>query len=206
MNVYTMRAHTCDTNKYYKVPKDCIYITAIHHGQQLWTTDEQDPTKKFLDLFSSNADVLRYPLLHKTQLRQLFGEKVQVYYAESPDPIFRKYPNCLYNPLLDWQFKTRNVFEKSGLFKLGNVAQYYRGEIMYTKDNLTQNHLKFIYESSMYPSLDTILASTSFPVHYQDLRKNIYRQYEISQKELFKLYPGIYYNFTCRDPCSNSKN
>lgn len=35
MNVYTMRGHTCDTTKYYKVPKGCIYITAIHHGQQL---------------------------------------------------------------------------------------------------------------------------------------------------------------------------
>lgn len=202
MNVYTMRGHSCDTTKYYKVPKGCIYITAMNHGQQLWTTDEHDPTKKFLHLFSSNAEILRNPLLHKTQLREVFGEKVQIYYADSPDPFYRKYPNCLYKPLLDWKFDTKNVFEKSGLFQLGNVPHHYAGEILNTKNNLTPKHVKFIYDNSIFPRLDTILGSTNFPIRYETFKEGILQNYEISQRELFKLYPGIYYNFTCRDPCT----
>jgi len=202
MNAYTMRAHSCDTTKYYKVPKGCVYITALNSGQELWTTDENDPTKKFLDLFSSNAEILRNPLLHKTQLRELFGNKVQICYADSPNPFYRKYPNCLYKPLLDWKFDTKNVFEKSGLFQLGNVPNYYTGEILNTKDNLTPKHIKFIYDNSIFPRLDTILGSTNFPIGYETFKEGILQNYEISQRELFKLYPGIYYNFTCRDPCT----
>lgn len=99
----------------------------------------------------------------------MFGERLQMYYADSPDPAYRKYPNCIYKPLLDWQFKTKNVFERSGLFELGIVPYHYRGEILNTKNSLTPKHIN--------------------------------SEYEISQRELFQYFPGIYYNFTCRDPC-----
>jgi hypothetical protein len=141
-------------------------------------------------------------LFYQTELLDIFGEKLQIYHAESPDPVYRKYPNCCYKPLLDWKFKTKNVFEKSGLFELGNVPNYYAGEILSTKNNLTCKHLKFIYDNSIYPRVDTIIESTRFPVDYHEFTDNIKSAYEISQRELFKLYPGIYYNFTCRDPCT----
>ena len=203
MNVYTMRAHSCDTTKHYIVPKGCVYITAMNSGQELWTTDENDPTRKFLHLFSSNAEILRNPVAYESELRELFGNKLRICYAESPNPANRKYLNCTYKPLLDWQFKTKYVFEKSGLFQLDNVPNYYCGEILTTKhDNLTPKHIKFIYDNSILPRLDTILGSTNFPICYQTFKKSILQNYEISQRELFKLYPGIYYNFTCRDPCT----
>ena len=202
MNVYTMRAHSCDTTKHYIVPKGCVYITAMNSGQELWTTDENDPTRKFLHLFSSNAEILRNPVAYESELRELFGNKLRIYYAESPNPANRKYLNCTYKPLLDWQFKTKYVFEKSGLFQLGNVQHYYRGEILTIRNNnLKSKHIKFIYDNSIYPRLDNILVSSDIPAVYLDFKKNILDNYEITQRELFQLYPGIYYNFTCRDPC-----
>ena len=84
------------------------------------------------------------------------------------------------------------------------VTRYNVGltEIITEDGNITEEIVRFIYKNSIEPSADKIMANL------QKYKKSTYSFGDlqrasgtITQSELFKQRPGIYYNTACRAPC-----
>jgi hypothetical protein len=189
MNVYTMRSHSCDLKTKCIVPKGCLYVTLKDYGEIFF---KDDKAKTFLTLFSKNSYLLKDPIKYAKALKKIFGVNLDIV---KPGEFYR---NTIYLPLLSWKIGKILLSEKSGLFQMGNLKDFYDGEFLQSFKKLNEKNLDLIYSNSIYPNIDELKSSLKFPIHYETLKKKIKK---ISQKELFEVFPGIYYNFTCRKFC-----
>ena len=199
-SIYCMSGHSCDSLELRDVPPNCIYITFGLCGS---ATAVDNNHYKFIDMFKNNHIYLQNPIKYLPKLHEIFNYNIHIHYSEAKDPEMRKYVNSKYTPLLNFKIKHENIeIHKSGLYSIGSNLL---GKITNIKDTITKDNIKFLYENSLYPTTDYIINNifTNSNISYSNLNKYIDELLTIDQETLFKYYPGIYYNFSCRVDCNN---
>jgi len=227
--VYTMQAHGCDARNMLggvetlKVPEKCVYVTLAQCGQLGKVNLKY---KDLIDSIEKNDFTINNPVLYKTIIEKNIYAPIHVHYSEADNAFLKTYVNSHYFPFLAWQCDehgdhtkkpfTHVMMLKSGLYKSNvpliitdlpvgiqeNVDNYGFKRIITKENTITEEMVRIIYEHSIYPTADQVISNL------QKYKKSTYSFHDlesasgtISQRKLFDLYPGIYYNTACRGPC-----
>jgi hypothetical protein len=214
-NVYTHLGHGSEVvaGEALPVPAGCVYVTFTLCGEV--SRDSYRILKAFEDPAVSN--LLHDPVKHLRRLTDYFGESLHVHYPEAEDPTSRTYYDMKYNPLLGYTIDGNPTCfsKKSGLFRLGDNAVYRAPGGMQARevqidsrpytidfpcDNISEDHLKYIYKGSLFPTLAQVHSETDpmeKPITFSKLKKAM-KAYKYRQSWAFEKFPGVHYNFICR--------
>ena len=196
-SIFYMGGHGCDTADTLPVPPGCVYVTIAECGMQAFTDKTR---KKFIEMFSSNNDLLKNPIENLIELRKIFGPHLHIHYPEAENENMQTYTNNIYYPVLGWDNKSHQNVLKSGLYSIGT----YLKEDSYQKinGNITKEQLEYLYKDSIYPShYDLSDVMKLYDLSYGEFEEQINDVFVIDQSTLFEFFPGIHYNFACRSPC-----
>ena len=205
--VYFNSSHGEDIFFEKPVPPGCMYITLHQCGISTELRNYYKIMLAFDDIPKGIKAKLRDPLKHKDELGKEFGFTFHIHYPEAPHPSDRTYLESIKYPFVDFHIRNKSFFIKSGMFSLDNdnhftdtskeqgsqqVTHHYTG-------GFTDNNLKNMYEDSIFPTYELVkrhLGGSS-----DDIYENIdalTRDFKCTQSWLFKKFPGIHYNFSCR--------
>lgn len=210
--VYTMLGHGCDTGEILRVPKNCVYVTLSICGETMMMDSFIQET--FNTLFRDSNKLLQDPIRYKKELSKLMNVHIH-YDGQFADGTWcdPTYMDCNYHPFL--YYKGDNTVSASGLHLLGDDL-FMKGHPSVEMQKSPYTSLQFV----MFPpagappeSLDVIYGNSLLPT-VQDIKSSIKGVYtaakvgevakRITQSELFKTRPGIYYNIVCREPCRST--
>ena len=194
-NIYSMGAHACDTTQLLDVPDNCIYVTLGLCG------DVTYGSTKFEELFSSGNELLHDPIKNLHKLQELLGNTLHIHYKDAPSEHMRKYLNCIYQPLLISEKNVHCKIGQSGLHRIGSKIEGFKRKI--NTSNITRENIEYMYSKSILPSVNQIEYEYDKINHDYDTIVNHFRKFDISQSQLFDMFPGIYYNTSCRVDCDN---
>ena len=206
-SVYFNSSHGEDIFFEKPVPPGCMYITLHQCGISTELRNYYKIMLAFDDIPKGMKAKLRDPLKHKDELAKEFGFTFHIHYPEAPHPSDRTYLESIKYPFVNFNIRNKSFFIKSGMFSLDNhnhftdtskeegspqVTHHYTGVF-------TDNNLKNMYEDSIFPTYDMVkrhLGGSS-----DDIYENIdavTHDFKCTQSWLFKKFPGIHYNFSCR--------
>ena len=205
-SVYLNSSHGEDIFFEKPVPPGCMYITLHECGISTQLRHYYNIMLAFDDIPKGIKAKLRDPLKYKDELAKEFGFTFHIHYPEAPHPSDRTYLESIKFPFVD--FTNTKRFIKSGMFSLDNdnhftdtseeegidqVAHRYTGSFTNTR-----YHLQEMYEDSIFPTYDLVKhhLANSEPT-YGELN-NLMKKFKCTQSWLFKKFPGIHYNFSCR--------
>jgi hypothetical protein len=228
--VYTMQAHGCDMRnalggvKTLHVPENCVYVTLAACGK-VKKIDRY--YAKLIKLIDDNHFSIRDPVRYKTTIEELIELPIHVHHPAARDEFLKTYVDNTYYPFFAWHCDENGIVYndktiltthvrllKSGLYTTHssilndvpeNIETFSEEDMLFvfTKDGkITEEMVRYIYENSIEPSADKIMANLQkykkSTYSFDDLH---YASGTITQSELFKQRPGIYYNAVCRNPC-----
>ena len=217
--VYTMQGHGCDLKRTERIPEGCMYVTMALCGLPSYHDSSYN---KMLELFSSNDPMLRDPKKNLKKIEAHIGMKIHVHFHGTNDGDLNTYQDCIYDPFSKWHcdkdgkhVSEQNSSElthffayKSGLFEPGNdliIPQQ-----IFNKQTIPIEQINTLWEHSLLPTTKVILEQIKDGpfITYDTLNLAYHRALHtefgfesITQKELFRRHPGIYYNMACRVPC-----
>ena len=199
-NVYYMASHACDQNELIDVPKDCVYVTLGTCGLSvLARTTEQE---EFIKMFHNNNELLHDPVKHIEALQYRFGSNLHIHYPGAKDIRMRKYVNNLYSCFFNTVTlggRSDPSARKSGLHSIGT---YRTTKYIKFNDTITDEVIDYLYKESLYPTTQQIKYNHSLSNEsYADFESKMFTIFKVDQKTLFKYFPGVYYNFSCRSSC-----
>jgi hypothetical protein len=201
--VYLNSSHGEDIFFEKPVPPGCMYITLHECGISTQLRHYYTIMLAFDDIPKGIKAKLKDPLKYKDELAKEFGFTFHIHYPEAPHPSDRTYLESIKYPFVN--FNDTKRFIKSGMFSLDNdnnftdtseeegidqVAHRYTG-------SFTNYHLQEMYEGSIFPTYDQVKNLGDINNTYQELN-NIMKKFKCTQSWLFKKFPGIHYNFSCR--------
>ena len=232
--VYTMQAHGCDMRnalggvKTLHVPENCVYVTLAACGK----IKEMDRYyAKLIKLIDANHFSIRDPVRYKTTIEELIELPIHVHHPGAMDEFLKTYVDNTYYPFFAWHCDENGIIYsdntirtthvrilKSGLYttyssiSINDVPENIETlndedmlRVLIEDGKITEEMVRFIYEKSIEPTADKIMANL------QKYKKSTYSFNDlhhasgtITQSELFKQRPGIYYNVVCRSPCTSS--
>jgi len=180
------------------VPAGCMYIVSEECGIE-------GTIPHFLyDVFSDpgHAELLNNPLAHRAALEKLFKKRLTIYKEGDSCPHI-EYTLLGYGRNTD-QYDKEDAFniEPSGVYSVpASRADWLidggeRGIKRWTQrivNPMKPAEIRRTFQGAVYPPIDG-LATKAASVHELGLKESV----RISQENLFKLMPGIYYNFLCR--------
>jgi ankyrin repeat protein len=205
--VYTVLGHGCTLNQKLRVPKGCQYVTLVPIG----TSSDASAMNNiiFENAFQKNHELLKNPKANIAELKKLLNyATISVhYYTENKSDITGSYYNAEYRPFQKWDTNNKSDIllskkdnsilyaASSGMHILGSKINNFVGNIKKNNIAYTINH---IFNESIYPSKRDV-----FRV-YRESNKidDIGAKFKIDQNTLFKKYPGVHFNFVCRDKCN----
>jgi hypothetical protein len=216
-NVYYICSHGCDTEDILHVPDNCVYITTNLCG--MVSNGLSDNHKKFLQLVADRSPIIRNPIKEEN-IEYLSKEftNLHIKHKNALNPISRTYVKSYFSMILDYNDdKSKNIvnhkrgtfLQKSGIYKIYN---YIQNTIIFKSSNgiqirdeyITENDVDIIYNQSIYPTPELIKLYIKLPTEFREFCILIQIYFNIYQNDLFKLLPGIYYNLSCRSPCTGN--
>lgn len=208
--VYAKEGHAEDLLFEQPVPPGCIYVTIEECG--FLSSNWGKLLFAFEDKPAGIRDKLRDPIRYKYDLMAHFGRSFHIHYPEAEEHGDRTYMDCIHYPFMAWKKKVCEI-GKSGVLSLddNNVfvdetipgKQYDEHKVLKTIDcdNITDQDLEKLLGGTLFPTLEMVkgdLAHINGPITYSAL-KSVIDNYKFTQSWSFKMFPGIHYNFSCRD-------
>jgi hypothetical protein len=203
-SVYLNSSHGEDIFFEKPVPQGCMYITLHECGISTQLRHYYNIMLAFDDIPKGIKAKLRDPLKYKDELAKEFGFTFHIHYPEAPHPSDRTYLESIKFPFVN--FNDTKAFIKSGMFSLDNDNHFtdtseeegVEQVIHKYTDSFTKLHLIQMYEDSIFPTYDLVKhhLANSEPT-YGELN-NLMKKFKCTQSWLFKKFPGIHYNFSCR--------
>ena len=215
--VYTKEGHGEDILFEKPVPPGCVYVTieecsilSSNWGKLLFA---------FEDKPAGMREKLRDPVKYKRELLAHFGRAFHVHYPEAEKHGDRTYVESIHYPFLAWNREECKI-GKSGVLSLDDnnifvddsiVAKepYDEEQVLKIIDcnNIKDEDLHKLLDGSKFPTYQMVKDDLSYlgddPIKYGDLRK-IMNRYAFTQSWSFKMFPGVHYNFSCRDIAKHS--
>ena len=215
--VYTKEGHGEDILFEHPVPPGCVYVTieecsilSSNWGKLLFA---------FEDKPAGIREKLRDPVRYKKDLLAHFGRAFHVHYPEAERHGDRTYVDCIHYPFLAWN-KEECKIGKSGVLSLDDnnvfvdeaiVAKepYDEEQVLKVIDcnNITDADLHKLLDGSKFPTYQMVKDDLDYlgddAIKYGDLRK-VMNRYAFTQSWSFKMFPGVHYNFSCRDIAKHS--
>ena len=214
--IYTKEGHGEDILFEQPVPPGCIYVTIEECG--ILSSNWGKLLFAFEDKPAGIRDKLRDPVKYKYDLMAHFGRSFHVHYPEAELHGDRTYVDSIHYPFLAWN-REKCQIGKSGVLSLddNNVfvdpsikgdKSYDEEQVLKTIDcsNITDDDLHKLLDGSKFPTYEMIKEDLEFvdkPITYKAL-KNAMDKYAFTQSWSFKMFPGIHYNFSCRDIAKHS--
>ena len=203
-SVYLNSSHGEDIFFEKPVPPGCMYITLHECGISTRLKNFYNIMLAFDDIPKGIKAKLRDPLKYKDELAKEFGFTFHIHYPEAPHPSDRTYLESIKFPFVN--FNDTKAFIKSGMFSLDNDNHFTdtskeEGVEQVTHEytgSFTKLHLLEMYEDSIFPTYDLVKhhLANSEPT-YGEIN-NLMKKFKCTQSWLFKKFPGIHYNFSCR--------
>lgn len=209
--IYTKEGHGEDILFEQPVPPGCVYVTIEECG--ILSSNWGKLLFAFEDKPAGIRDKLRDPVKYKYDLMAHFGRSFHVHYPEAELHGDRTYIDCIHYPFLAWN-KEKCKIGKSGVLSLDDnnvfVDPSIKAEKPYDEEqvlktincsDITDDDLHKLLDGSKFPTYEMIQEDLEFvdkPISYKAL-KNAMDKYAFTQSWSFKLFPGIHYNFSCRD-------
>lgn len=201
--VYLNSSHGEDIFFEKPVPPGCMYITLHECGISTELKHYYTLMLAFDDIPKGMKAKLRDPLKYQAELSREFGFTFHIHYPEAPHPSDRTYLESIKFPFVD--FTNTKRFIKSGMFSLDNdnnftdTSKEDEDQVThsYTTNSLTSNNLKKMYEGSIFPTYELVNNIVEDADNYKGMYKRI-KRFKCTQSWLFKKFPGIHYNFSCR--------
>jgi hypothetical protein len=173
----------------------------------------------FEDKPAGIREKLRDPIRYKRDLLAHFGRAFHVHYPGAERHADRTYVDCIHYPFLAWNREQCKI-GKSGVLSLddNNVfvdetivakEEYDEDQVLKIVDrnNITDEDLHKLLDGSKFPTYemvkDDLPYSESGTLTYSDLKK-VMDKYAFTQSWSFKMFPGVHYNFSCRDIAKHS--
>jgi len=195
-SIFYMGGHGCDTADTLPVPPGCVYVTIAECGNVSYINKNY---KKFIEMFSSNNELLKNPIKNLIELRRIFGPNLHIHYPNAENEYMQTYTNNRYYPFLAWNKTEHQTALNSGLYSIGTPLKY---DYRVINGTITADHLTYLYKDSIYPShSDLSDVMKLYDLSYGEFEEQINDVFVIDQSTLFKFFPGIHYNFVCRSPC-----
>jgi len=215
--VYTKEGHGEDILFEHPVPPGCVYVTieecsilSSNWGKLLFA---------FEDKPAGIREKLRDPVKYKRDLLAHFGRAFHVHYPEAERHADRTYVDSIHYPFLAWN-RDECKIGKSGVLSLDDnnvfvdetiVAKEPYDEEQVLKivdcDNIKDDDLHKLLDGSKFPTYQMIKDDLEYlgdePIKYSELRK-VMNRYAFTQSWSFKMFPGVHYNFSCRDIAKHS--
>lgn len=227
--VYTKEGHGEDILFEHPVPPGCVYVTieecsilSSNWGKLLFA---------FEDKPAGIREKLRDPVKYKKDLLAHFGRAFHVHYPEAERRGDRTYVESIHYPFLAWN-RDKCKIGKSGVLSLDDhnvfVDETIPSEEPYdeeqvlkiiNKDDISDEDLHKLLDGSKFPTYEMIKDDLAYykpfrnknnanddggePITYAILRETMNR-YAFSQSWSFKMFPGVHYNFSCRDIAKHS--
>jgi len=202
-SVYFNSSHGEDIFFEKPVPPGCMYITLHECGILTQLKNYYSIMLAFDDIPKGIKAKLRDPLKYKDELAREFGFTFHIHYPEAPHPSDRTYLESIKFPFVN--FTNTKRFIKSGMFSLDNdnhftdtseededqVTHAYTG-------SFTNYHLQEMYEDSIFPTYKLVKHHLADSEHTYEELNNLMKKFKCTQSWLFKKFPGIHYNFSCR--------
>jgi len=201
-SVYLNSSHGEDIFFEKPVPPGCMYITLHECGISTELKNYYNIMLAFDDIPKGMKAKLRDPLKYRDELSREFGFTFHIHYPEAPHPSDRTYLESIKFPFVN--FKNTKRFIKSGMFSLDN-DNHFTDTSKEDEDQVTHTYtgsfhtsnLKKMYEDSIFPTYKQI-KHLGDNVHTYDELNNLMKKFKCTQSWLFKKFPGIHYNFSCR--------
>ena len=215
--VYTKEGHGEDILFEKPVPPGCVYVTieecsilSSNWGKLLFA---------FEDKPAGIREKLRDPVKYKKDLLAHFGRAFHVHYPEAEKHGDRTYVESIHYPFLAWNREECKI-GKSGVLSLDDnnvfvddtiVAKepYDEQQVLKIIDcnNIKDEDLHKLLDGSKFPTYQMVKDDLSYfgdgSIKYADLR-SVMNRYAFTQSWSFKMFPGVHYNFSCRDIAKHS--
>jgi len=180
------------------VPEGCMFIVSEECG--ILGTIPAFLYEVFSD--PGHAELLNNPVAHRATLEKLFKKRLTIYVAGDSCPHI-EYTLLGYGRNNDYYDK-EDAFniEPSGVFSVPAArsdwlidarAHGIKRWAQRIVNPMKPAEIRRTFQGAVYPPIGG-LADAAISVHELGLRQEV----RISQENLFKLAPGIYYNFLCR--------
>jgi len=209
-NVYTTLGHGREliSDEPIPIPAGCVYVTFALCGNT-----SKEPNRIIEAFLNPKISVLLSdPVANLKQLTEYFGNTLHVHFPEASTEASRYYFDALYSPFAGFKGKDGCWAFKSGLYKMGftefNAPEKFAkgtgrlfkyGVKLSCDESLNTNALKFLYDGSIYPTID-ILTQGIDPsrILSYEIIQNESTKCRFSQSWAFANFPGVHYNFICR--------
>jgi hypothetical protein len=210
--VYTKEGHGEDILFEHPVPPGCVYVTIEECG--ILSTNWGKLLFAFEDKPAGIRNMLRDPIRFKKELMAHFGRSFHIHYPEAEKRGDRTYVDCIHYPFLAWD-REQTKIGKSGVLSLDDnnvfVDESIPGDGLYDEqqvlkivdpNKITDEDLHKLLDGSRFPTYGMVKDDLGYldedKITYNDLKKLMDR-YAFTQSWSFKMFPGIHYNFSCRD-------
>jgi hypothetical protein len=180
------------------VPPNCVYVTFTVCG--LVAIEYIKIFQKFFH--PENKVYLDDPIKYENELEKIFGQNIHVHKPKSTYINSTYYPTgyyTQYNP-------TEDLYLMSGVVPIDGKSQFIPDRLLIPYNDtrgLAQTIPKF-FKYSIFPTEEYVknkYRDATRKVDYYDSKRvltEVHRDIIITQKELFELRPGVYYNPLCR--------
>jgi hypothetical protein len=215
--VYTKEGHGEDILFEQPVPPGCVYVTIEECG--ILSSNWGKLLFAFEDKPAGIREKLKDPIKYKKDLTAHFGRSFHVHYPEAEKKGDRTYIDCIHYPFLAWN-REETKLGKSGVLSLDDNNVFVNEAIVSSepydeeqvlkvvdRNNITDEDLHKLLDGSKFPTYqmvkDDLPYVDSGSLSYADLKRAMDR-YAFTQSWSFKMFPGIHYNFSCRDIAKHS--
>ncbi len=204
--VYIPFFHSCHLDQVKIVPEGSIVVNTSTCGLPTLFNDEL--SQKMMELFRNRNDILRNPIENKEALTKELGKEITIHLPGS------EYLDMSFDyhliPEID---RDHGYFKQecSGLMSLDNgiceITSFDRRKDFYPKSIISPLYKNSIFPTEIevsdipYPKLD----GTRINIYFSETLKENERFGELTLSKLLQMYPGIYYIYTCRPPCSKDE-
>ena len=214
---YLIRGHGSEGDTKFKVPNHCIIVVKVKAGA--YSYEHSELTNKLCEL---SPTILKDPDQHRAEIYKAFGN-VAIYtpgqmcsnFIISPLSCFpakKPFDSCLsfgsgiidIDPFLhDSRKRCNPVDHQMEKVRFKEVEKKGRLKDIY-------EYIGDLYEHSAYPIPEDVLnyiddLTDNDITSFQDILNEINDHFRITQKDLCKSKPGVYYNFVCRNNAITNK-
>ena len=214
---YLIRGHGSEGDTKFKVPNHCIIVVKVKAGA--YSYEHSELTNKLCEL---SPTILKDPDQHRAEIYKAFGN-VAIYtpgqmcsnFIISPLSCFpakKPFDSCLsfgsgiidIDPFLhDSRKRCNPVDHQMEKVRFKEVEKKGRLKDIY-------EYIGDLYEHSAYPIPEDVLnyiddLTDNDITSFQDILNEINDHFRITQKDLCKSKPGVYYNFVCRNNAVTNK-
>jgi len=179
------------------VPPNCVYVTFTVCG--LVSMQYADIFMKFFH--PENKVYLDDPIKYENELEKIFGQSIHVHKPGSTYINSTYYPTGYHTE----HRETEDLYQMSGVIPIDGKSQFIEAfSIPHSDTKARAQTIHKLFKYSIFPTEEYVknkYRDATRKVNYSDSKKvltEVHKDMIITQKELFELRPGVYYNPLCR--------